>query len=767
MLLIRPNATGTACAHAASVFAELYKKVTGRQIPDAERDDGISDLVVIGSDAVNDFLTEEVSALRAPNLGIRYGTDDYCIRTYKKDGRNVLILAGGRGRSALYAVYDYFERFAGCRYFWDGDIIPRRDALPMENISVTESPRFFYRGLRYFAHRGLHRFQAEHWSFEDWKRELDWMVKKRLNLFMLRIGMDDVWQRAFPEAVPYPAGFRKIEGADAEGYNDRSDFWTLRFRGQLREKILEYARLLDLTYPTDCGTMTHWYSRTPEEFLRVEKPSFLPQADDRYIASDTGRVFDFREKANMDIYMRLTETMVNEYDKQASLFHTIGLGERRIFADPAKNRALKLLAYRAIAENVRARWPDAKLMLATWDFAGYWTPDEVRKLIGELDPERTVLLDYTSDMSDPDHSFLSWNVVGNFPWIFGVFHAYEPESELRGPYDRIAERLQVAADDPCCKGMILWPELAHSDPLMLEYLAENAWSPLKHSVEQIAERFCRDRYGVYAETMNACWQRVLPLIKQNDWGSEAQKRPYEYKDPRLCPSRFVHKDLWTKLTYFLNTADSKTQPLREYFSWRLSEALPLLPGCTAVLKTFAENGEMLKDPFILRDCVDIARTIAGRFMNFLIMETVARLNDPDTIKEIGSHYRALLESTTRLLGLTDDFSVYASLRQLQNAAPTNPDFEITLKRNISNLYCIQPAYELAKEIFLPEAELVFDTLVSSAHAEMPDFHAARKEILDRFMKKPLADMRPRKAGSAAEAFARAAKCMAALEGHYA
>lgn len=209
----------------------------------------------------------EVIELRIDSLGIRYGTDDYCIRSLDDKNRNVLILAGGRGRSTLYAIYDYFERYLNCHYFWDGDVLPHSDIIPMREINVVESPRFQYRGLRYFAHRGLKRFQAEHWSFEDWKQELDWMVKKRLNFFMLRIGMDDVWQRVFPDDVPYPEKYMNIEGVDAKGFDDRSDFWTLKYRGELREKILEYARLLDLTYPTDCGTMTHWYSRTPEAFF--------------------------------------------------------------------------------------------------------------------------------------------------------------------------------------------------------------------------------------------------------------------------------------------------------------------------------------------------------------------------------------------------------------------------------------------------------------------------------------------------------------------
>ena len=175
---------------------------------------------------------------------------------------------------------------------------------------------------------------------------------------------------------------------------------------------------------------------------------------------------------------------------------------------------------------------------------------------------------------------------------------------------------------------------------------------------------------------------------------------------------------------------------------------------------------MLQNTFILRDSIDLARTITGRFMNFLVMEILTHLEKPAVIKEIGEHYRALLSATTELLSLTEDFSILATLRRLRDVAPTNPDFEITLKRNIGNLYCIQPAYELAAEIFLPEAELVFDTLAASAHTEMPDFHAAGKAILERFMKKPLAGMQPEKTVSAAQALLRAAESIEGLQKYF-
>ena len=158
--VLKPNTDMVTYKNTVNVFKQMYETVTNKKIEVISQDDGKSDLVVIGSDSVNDFVLKEILDLKLNSLGIRYGTDDYCIRSHKNGERNVLILAGGRGRSTLYAIYDYFERFLDCHYFWDGDVFGHSETIPMENINIVETPRFEYRGLRYFAHRRLKRFQA-------------------------------------------------------------------------------------------------------------------------------------------------------------------------------------------------------------------------------------------------------------------------------------------------------------------------------------------------------------------------------------------------------------------------------------------------------------------------------------------------------------------------------------------------------------------------------------------------------------------------------
>ena len=76
---------------------------------------------------------------------------------------------GANERAVLFAVYDFLSRRGGCKWFWDGDIVPRKEKIDCAGLDVREKSQFEYRGLRYFAHRGLTRFQAEHWGLEDWR----------------------------------------------------------------------------------------------------------------------------------------------------------------------------------------------------------------------------------------------------------------------------------------------------------------------------------------------------------------------------------------------------------------------------------------------------------------------------------------------------------------------------------------------------------------------------------------------------------------------
>lgn len=730
--ILKPASAPQAYAVAAQEFQKFYEAVTGTRLSILAEPDAAANLVVIGPDSVNRFCRDAVEQKIIAPLGLGADTDAYRMRSVKKDGQNFLFLAGGNGRSTLYAVYDFFERQAGCRYFWDGDIIPKQAEIKMDGLDVSESPRFAYRGIRYFAHRSLDRFQAEHWGSAQWEREIDWVLKKRLNLFMLRIGMDDVYQKAFPEIVPYPPTDAPLPEAVPRSYDDRTSAWSLQVRGELRKHILSYAADRGLMHPEDTGTMTHWYSRTPKAFLEKVKPGFTPQASKGY-GEETGLVWDIRNDRNLDNYWKLTQAHIDTYGRP-EIFHTIGLAERMAYTNRAENLEMKLYAYRRIVEKLREHYPQAPLLIASWDFYyPGWSGEEVSELLKLLNPQNTLIFDYTSDLPKwKGADFRQWGVVGKFPWIFGIFHAYEWESDLRGNYDAIRERMPVAAADPMCKGFVYWPETSHSDSLMLDFFTKNAWRPDTLTPEALLPTFCRDRYQAAAEPMLAAWQAALPVIKLHD------ELPPDFRNL----ASFAQREVTPKRAETLRVQCAKLEPQMKTVP-SLCRALAELPFGTG-------------DAFVDRDAIDLARTVAGRVFSYaLYRSTVAQSDwkqgkaDAAAVKAAGERCTSILTALRDILALHDDYSMNVSMSKLQAIQPVNPCFEQTLKGNAENGYCRTYIYELFNDYYLPQLALYthwVDERVASGEVKSPMKPAKplpMQAVVDAFYAKPLSEMAPR------------------------
>ena len=688
---------------AADEFASLWRKVTGKKLSIVTRDDPKSDLIVLGSDAYNAFSHAKIVEKVIPQFSLASGTDAFQLRSaIDSNGRRLLFLAGARPRALLYAVYRFFELRANCRYFWDGDRIPAAKDIDITGLDVIESPRFRYRGLRYFAHRSLNRFQAEHWDFDEWKREIDWILKKRMNLFMLRIGLDDLFQKAFPEVVSYPEGY-ELDTSIPRSYDDRTLFWSLEYRAELRKKVLAYARERDLLHPEDIGTMTHWYSRTPQEYLDKVKPDFMPQATSGY-SEKSGLVWDIRQEKNLDAYWKLTETHIREYGSP-ELFHTIGLAERRCYPDRESNQQMKLYTYRRIQKKLREHYPNAPLLIASWDFCMYWEPEEVRKLLQEFDPDRTLILDYTSDIDDEARNFLNWSVVGKFPWVFGVFQAYEPATEPRGNYSVIARRLRIAAGDPMCKGFILWPENSHADTLMIEFCAANSWDPAEENreIDSFVEKFCAARYDdALRSLMLGFWKKALPVIQARHWHGPARRRDNGF----LClGSDYVFQ---TPLHLLSEAARPAGFERAQYFFNLLKN---VMPAAVELLRDFAKLKLERENDFVRRDVSDLIRCCGSRGLCFLFSRLMIALSlwkrgaaDQAEVEEAFETLRTGESLFAGILGAWEEYSLYAALQDLRKKHRTNPKFEYTLKGNAENFYCRSFITELFTQIYIPELD---------------------------------------------------------------
>ena len=650
---------------------------------------------------------------------VRVATDDFSVTA--ENGR--IRFAGGNVRGIFYAVYEYFERFCGCRWFWDGDVIPDLVRLPAENIRYVKKFRYPYRGLRYFAHRSLYRFQAEHWNFEDWKKELDFLLKKHFSFFMLRTGQDDLFQKAFPDVVPYPPENGPAPEAEMRSYNDRTELLSLRYRGELRKQVLDYAFEHGLMHPEDMGPMTHWYSHTPRSFLEHFKPEFMVQSSNNYARPET-QVWDCDNEENLHCDMELTRAHIRHYGR-GELFHMIGLAERA-FGSEEENYRTKERVMRSFIRELRKEYPHAPLLIASWDFMFRWKAPEVRKFLRQLDPENTLILDYTTDSGSYSNDFVKWDLPHKFPWIFGIFQAYEPQSDLFFDFDRIEEMYTTAKADPKCKGMVIWSENSHSNTLLLEYLAKNS------ADEAFSlETYCRDRYGKYADQMKSLWDLTRRPFACNSW---------VYGTERTYQGIYTnHFNLLSGLTTLglKKLPELCAETSRKYGNLEVPHEFFLRAA------EIAGNNDLPE--LLLRDLADLVRSALMCMITRELCGQIMKFSASKPEKADFSELSRLIRIMGDLLETLPEHSMNHTLEQMSRSGKLNSHAEMTLKGNAENSYCRSYIYELYRAVYEPEANFAAEYFKTLAPGVVPDKDLITEELLkirERFYEVPLAEYTP-------------------------
>ena len=729
-------------------FAKYYKQITGKEAPDGMvrfavdpkvsksgrdayrivssddgeggccvRDDGEGAVAThaVGGGSVHAVTAGGVRSDGAPAV------ETVAANPVRSVGAPRVTVTGSNLRSVWYGLYDLLERRGGCRWFWDGDAVPKKESIDLSNLDVYEEARFEYRAIRYFAHRGLTRFQAEHWGLDDWKKEIDWILKRRLNVFMLRVGQDDLFQLAFPDMCAYPDPAKPQPDA-GEGYNDRSLFWSLQFRGKLRRDLQKYGFERGLMVPEDYGTMTHWYAPTPPDYIENRKPPFYPGVGNRPV---NNRVWDVRDDRWIDEYWKMTKTAVEAYGKGApkpQLLHTIGTGERRLSKDKAENFKLKVLGLQRFMSRVERDYPDAKLLMPGWDFYHGWAPQEVKDFLKLLDPKKCIVWDYSADQKTArgtKSNFTKWDVIGKFPYTYSIFLAYEKALDARADYPIIEERQKLVQNDPFCVGYVFWPESSHTDTLLLRYFTANAWSSKAIPHGEVLREFCASRYGARAEAMKAAWNAVLPASWLRDWTTT-------YADGILSA----------------DFGDEKAKPAPE--KWRKPVA--------DAEKVFGLLAKMeWEDDFIKRDTIDIARMALDRIISLRRADLSAdvakwRKGGKDAnLAARAKNVARLCDLMADLLALHTDYSLWESYRRLDAVEKIkNPDFSKTLFENASCNYCRSHQYELARHWYAPHARKLAQKLAKAvaANDRKADISVNAKEERLALKAKPLESLKP-------------------------
>jgi len=198
----------------------------------------------------------------------------------------------------------------------------------------------------------------------------------------------------------------------------------------------------------------------------------------------------------------------------------------------------------------------------------------------------------------------------------------------------------------------------------------------------------------------------------------------------------------------------------ERFRTGLAAAPEVLAGLAEIAGQPPPGG---RGPLWERDALDMARTIASRALVAAHIRAGLEMEnwragkaDGDAVRRHAELTRRLMDALADVLALSDDFSMHASLKQLERARPLNevaptinPHSELTLKSNAENSYCRSQHYELVRHVYRPELDAYWEWVLGRIESgdktpwkRPADFAQRAKQIADKFYETPLAEMAP-------------------------
>jgi hypothetical protein len=294
----------------------------------------------------------------------------------------------------------------------------------------------------------------------------------------------------------------------------------------------------------------------------------------------------------------------------------------------------------------------------------------------------------------------------------------------------------------------------------LEYLGANSWQPSELALPTAVARYCHARYPPeLAARMEKLWSRFLDASQLLHWFDNRGDAQVWFDEPQ-------YRLLATSA--FLNLAPERLPRLRadlERFRTGLTPAPEVLTGLAEMAGQPPPGGRGLQgdNPLWRRDALDMARTIANRALVAAFIRAALEMEnwragqaDGAAVRQHAELTRRLMDALADLLALSEDFSMYASLKRLERAQPLNqvaptinPHSEQTLKSNAENSYCRSQHYELVRHVYRPELDAFWEWALGRIESgdktpwkRPAEFLQRAKPIADQFYATPLADMAP-------------------------
>ena len=712
-IVIGPHSTGVE-RHAARELASYVERMTGARMRTlAEPDPSVRSAVLIGRPETNPTIADLATRGKLRISRDFPGLDGFVIKTVEDAGKTYLVLGGSADRSSLYAVYDFLERYCHVGFFWDCERVPKAESLIFDPIDFSSRPHFENRQNLQACVVG---YSAAYWPWEEWKREIDWMAKKKFNILHVCMG---------GQVVEY-------ETMKAMGVETQEPPALGKAQAEMAKKIVDYAHSLGLRIVSPPATNGHvpqafrdcypdaryfemqWFDYPTGLFLYPDDPMFV-----RMLAEwlrQTDRLFGTDHLYNIDAYAEM------EPD-----------------ARPEDRAQIKAAFGRAVSEAVRSVAPDGKWIMSGWGFVerDFWPVEHIEAMLEAIPDDILILNDLTSNYTTNAGITKVYRDADYFygkRWGWSVFHCFGGNTQLHGDVSGLIRDTQDIVADPRaanCRSFYLTPEIVRHNAFYFDLAAQLGWDPRGITLAGYIRDYAQRRYGAEsAPRMADCLEELTGSVyswyDMNDYhgpiyqfSATTQNRPWYDKRVSFIPS--------------------------------LKKALDIALG-----QSEKQQGNACYE----RDLVDISKEYLGNLVTKAAQDLVSaqRTNDRTGLDDAAKRIRAGMSAIEQIAAVLPEYhladEIARATRPPYNLNKEDATVDIRIRYSVlvdfdhyDTLldYARRDMYELIKYYYRPRMEFLIsyldDCLRSGREPSEQELHDRCKDIAREFVyRSPMDEM---------------------------
>lgn len=666
---------------AASELARYIKDMTGASVPVLHSEDRASrackNVILIGRPETNAEIANLV-AKKLVRLSTAFpGGDGFIIKTATAGSKNYLVIGGSNDRGTLYAVCDFLERICRVGFFWDGDRIPSLKTLSVSNIDVVEKPFFEQRCNMPSS------YAMVYWDTKDWKREVDWEVRKRFSMSwgLVRPGMLEaaVNEVLSDYGVKQDTKQQRVElgRAHAVVVNDADEF--LKYQKRMTREVMDYARDwgVEPVYDAFLGDV-------PKAFVdKYPKVKHFEYAWGEYVT-------DYIHPAD-PLFTQLGAALIrkqNELYGPSHFYYISPYPEVSPGSTKQEKDELQLSFAKGVVKGMTEADPKGTWLCSGWAFTvdrATWNNDSFKRFLDAIPNDKFLVWDTWSEMHSlykPTDYFFGKN------WAFGALHCFGGNCGIFGDVKDLIRRTQDIATDPKaknCKQFFLCPEGVPYNSMYFDLATKLAWDPRKVDLKSYLPDFATRRYGQGSVgNMVKCWQELVESVHSTN----------RYNDA------FYLRPLGT----FPDNPYAVFQ--RSNFVPDFTERLPYIGHIKKALEyALLEKDRQTGNKLYQHDVVDITKQYLGELFNYHLLQMYRAFaaGNRDSFEHEAKKIGLIMDDLAKIVSTREDYLLQTYLEKALCTPGVGPDTAKKVRDRVTGFDAYQGTWGLwdynAKDYF--------------------------------------------------------------------